>query len=469
MPEDFNFNKTLYNKIDTKAQWYNTIGLNEILTEYRNYHALIKNMFNMLVKKGLIIEDPYKKDRNVSDIFVPDDSDFLDNDKASIMGKRLSDYETSLDYLCNYCKFSINNFPMERIKTLSRLNNYIKWNSLQPVSTHPNTRALAELFAVIRNGSDQMSIKVLNDFTAVAKKTIALINIQLKELLAFQKQVYKASVRKALEKNPNYSNKAPNETVGFSQIKKAFPSAMGKKPFYKELIIEIAEEEFSATKEIKRRTLLDSLSVKVKQTEKKTKQVNTKELLMNTVRALGSLSNQLEEILKKMNENQMLLENETKGFWDKLSSLWRKAFHIEKPKVEYRISIEDPLTHLKKHKLINFSSLVIALTKRANTYSSFSVRNTPGFMKIESQSEEDILNFITKQIAECTDIIVILEALTDFFKVSVRPLTREKLKNWSIEITSMKNTLVKTKQRKAEYTSYIEEQAQMKRLGIIDE
>lgn len=469
MPENFDFNKTLYNVIDIKAEWYNKIGLNEILTEYRNYHALIKNMFNMLAKKGLIVEDPYKTDRNVSDIFVPEESDFLDNDKAVIIGKRLSDYETSLDYLCNYFKFSIENLPMEKIKILSHLNNFIKWNSLQPISTHPNTRGLAEIFTAIRNGSDQMSIKILNDFSSVATKTISQINIQLKEFLAFQKQEYKVSVRKALEKNTSYSNKAPNETVGFSQIKKAFPSAMGKQPFYKELIIEIAEEDFSATKEIKRRTLLDSLSVKVKQTKKKTKQVNTKELLMNTVRALGSLSNQFDEILKKISENQTILENETKGFWARLKKLSRKAFHLEEPKIEYKISIEDPLTHLKKYKLINFSSFVTALIKRSNTYSSFSIRNTPGFMKIESQSEENILNFITKQIAECNNIIVILEALTDFFKASVRPLTREKLQNWSIEITSMKNTLIKTKQRKAEYTSYIEEQAQMKRLGITDE
>ena len=38
-----------------------------------------------------------------------------------------------------------------------------------------------------------------------------------------------------------------------------------------------------------------------------------------------------------------------------------------------------------------------------------------------------------------------------------------------METTSIKNTMVKTNQRKAEYAAFVEEQAQMKKLGIVDE
>ena len=36
-----------------------------------------------------------------------------------------------------------------------------------------------------------------------------------------------------------------------------------------------------------------------------------------------------------------------------------------------------------------------------------------------------------------------------------------------MEMTAVKNTLVKTNQRKAEYSTIVEEQEQMKKLGII--
>ena len=38
-----------------------------------------------------------------------------------------------------------------------------------------------------------------------------------------------------------------------------------------------------------------------------------------------------------------------------------------------------------------------------------------------------------------------------------------------METTAIKNTMVKTNQRKAEYAAYVEEQSQMKKLGILDE
>ena len=47
----------------------------------------------------------------------------------------------------------------------------------------------------------------------------------------------------------------------------------------------------------------------------------------------------------------------------------------------------------------------------------------------------------------------------------VKPFTLD----LTMETTSIKNTMVKTNQRKAEYAAFVEEQAQMKKLGIVDE
>ena len=103
-----------------------------------------------------------------------------------------------------------------------------------------------------------------------------------------------------------------------------------------------------------------------------------------------------------------------------------------------------------------------------NFYNSFATRQTPGYQKIESESEAQILAFLTKQLSECQQLLSILAAYDKFFKNAVQPINRNRVKGMSMELTSIKNTLVKTNQRKAEYSAYMEEQQQMKKLGITD-
>jgi hypothetical protein len=471
MSELNTFTEQLYTAIDLKVEWYDTIQLYQLLVEYRNYHTIIKNLYDMLSKKGLITEDPYKKDKKVADISVPDETDFLDTEKSIIMGIRLSDYENSLDFMCTYFKFSIASLTLDRLKLLVKLNNYIKWQSLQSNSARPNTRALAKICNSIRTGSDPMAIKVLNDFITVASKTLSKINNMLKELVEFQKEVYKATLRKTMEEYPKYSKEKATASAeeALAQIKELFPAVLGKRPFYKELIDEILAEDFAPNKETLQLNLLNKLSIKVQHTHKKNTDVDTKTLLMNTLRTLGSITPQLEQVLKKISTNQHLLENENKTFWDKFSTVIRKAFNIEQPHIDYKLMLEDPITQLKQYKTINYTTFISSLSKMISFYNSFAIKNTPGYMKLEVQEDKDILIFINDQLAECKKITRILESLSDFFKKTIRPINREHLENWTLELTSIQNTLIKTAQRKAEYTSYIEEQQQMEKLGITDE
>ena len=62
--------------------------------------------------------------------------------------------------------------------------------------------------------------------------------------------------------------------------------------------------------------------------------------------------------------------------------------------------------------------------------------------------------------------MVHLNSLDDFFKSAAAPINKSKIKGLKIDITTLKNSIVKANQQRVEYTSYIEEEAQMKRLGI---
>ena len=81
-------------------------------------------------------------------------------------------------------------------------------------------------------------------------------------------------------------------------------------------------------------------------------------------------------------------------------------------------------------------------------------------------SSDKVVEFITKQLSECQRLITTLTAFDDFFKETVTPLDRSRIKGVKMEISSLKNTIIKTNQRKAEYSSLIEEQRQMQKLGL---
>ena len=120
-----NFSKQLFELAEAKKQWYDTEEMIKILEEYRNLLGVVNNLINLLEKKGLIQPDPYKLDKKISDIAVPDELPFIETERSMVIGARLSDFESMLDFICNIFKFSVSTVSVERIKTLLSLNNYL--------------------------------------------------------------------------------------------------------------------------------------------------------------------------------------------------------------------------------------------------------------------------------------------------------------------------------------------------------
>lgn len=468
METGLSFKQELYQAVEAKQNWYDTSELQSILTDYRTMHSVVDNLINMLIKKGLIQPDPYKLDKKISDLAVPEDGQFIESERSMVIGARLSDYESMLDFICNIFKFSVNNLGVEQIKILLALNNYFQWNAIVPTAQKANTRGLAEIVQSVKHGGDQLSTGMINDCITQASKTVASINAKLKELTDFQRELYKIEVRKNILEHPSYQNKefsSPQEA--FSAIKKAFPQFMGKKPFYTELIEELAQEEYGPKKAELQQQLLKKLEItQKKESEKKKASINTKEMLFDAFRCLSGVSPFLETISAKIDENYKVLESEHQGFWDKFLKLLRQAFNRPEKPVEFHLTVVESLTQSKRTEILDYNKFITDLRKKIRIYNSLSSRKSMAYTKLESQSEQAIFEYLSKQLSECQHILVLLTALDDYFKTAPTPANRMKIKGLKMELTSLKNTLVKTNQRKAEYTSFVEEEEQLKKLGI---
>ena len=469
MAEVNEFETALYKALDEKVSWFDMTVLPGVLESYRVLHSCVTNLASVLVKKGLIVPDPYRLDKKITDVEIPDESEYAEKDRNMVIGVRLSDYERIIDFLCNFFKFSVNSLTLERIKKLVGLNNYFQWGSLVPTNSQPNSKGLAELVVLSRQGTDAISVSVINGGITTAAKTIVQINSTLKQVTDLQRELYKAEIRKTILANPAFaSDKVTSVQTGVQQVKKMFTSCMGKQPFYTELIEEVFAENIGSDAEMRRQNLLGRLKVTAKTTEKKVQQINTKDLIMEAVRTLAALTPQLGVIIDKMNDNSSLVQSEHQGFSEKFMKIFRKAFGIKEKPLEYIIPIYDPVTQTSRNEKVNFQKIMNDLSKRFAFYGSFSSKQTPGYQKIEAESETEIFSFLTKQLADCQQMLTILAAFDKFFKSAVQPMNRPRLKGLSMELTSIKNILVKTNQRKAEYSAYIEEQQQMRKLGITD-
>ncbi len=465
------FSQQLFAALEAKTQWYDNEQLPAVLEQYRLIHTCVTNLYKLLVQKSKIIEDPYKHEKKISEVVAPENSTFAENERSVVLGTRFSDYESMLDFICSYFNFSVSYMNLNRIKSLVELNNSFIWTNLSLNSASPNTRGLAELILQLRQETDPMTVSTINDEINKNAQAFDKINAVLKDLTDFQHEIYKGLIRKNIFEHPSFDAKtafssAQNE---IQQIKKIYASVLPKTPFYSVLIEEIISEDQSTHKDDVQAALLAKLKVAQTNSERKTSKIDSKQMLMDAIFALSSVGPQISLALAKVKENHDFFENLNNTGFEKLLRVLRKAFNIADPEVIYQVYLTDPVTKTEHKEQIQYIMFVKKLMQLERYLSSLSVKTNPLYKKLESSATNNIIDFLNNNITECQKILLQLTALDDFFKTSAPPNSSLKVKGMKMELTTLKNALVKVKQKRAEYTSYVEEENQMKKLGITNE
>lgn len=466
--ETNNFTDTLLQALDAKGQQLDNHEMLDILENYRLLHTCVKTLFDFLLKKSLITPDPYKNEKKISDVTTPENGPFVEAERSMVMGMRLSDYDSTLDFLCNYYKFSVSNINIGRIKKLLELNNAIQWNSFSMNSNNINTRVLATMILTAKQNSDPLTANMVTDSVTKAGKAIIAINKILKEVSDYQKEFYKGNVRKSIFEHPNFNSKKAAESPAdeLSQIKKNFAAVMGKTPFYNELIDEIIQEDHAPNKAELQKKVLEKLKVASTENEKKEEKVDTKEMLMAAIRVFGAMPGQITLAREKIQDNHEVLESEHNSFFDKLKRALKKAFNIDEKPIFYNIVITDATSDTHHHEKLNYFQFLTDLDIRARRFASAGTKKSATYEKIYTMKEDKILEYVNNQIVECQKMLKILNGLDEFFKTAPMPQNRNRIKGLKMEITSLKNSIVKANQHRSEYSAYIEEAEQLKKLGI---
>lgn len=468
--EDTNFLHELQLAINKKTEWFNTSRLQELITQYRLKYTCIHNLYDTMVKKNAIIPDPYRLDKKISKIVIPSRESFSDSELPKVFGERFSEYEMMLDYITTYMRFTIDTLSIGLVKKLLEFNHFFDWKSISENNPDVNTHALSVCVSNVKNGAPSVIQSMIADSVSKACSAANEIEKILLELIAFQREIYKTGIRSNLFTHPEFNKEkaftsAENE---MAEIKKIFPKVFGKQPFYSDLVTEIIDEDLSADAPKKREKVLEKLQIKESissSSEKKKKTVNSKDMIMVAVQAIGGVAPSLSQIHQKVEENFALLFTRKQSFFSKLIETLKKSFKIkEKPKF-CNIPIKDAKTGSERYQKIDVSEFLLDLVKKEHILSGIATRQME-YMKIEKSSEEAILSFVNKQISQLQSLFTVLNALDIYFKNNVETSLRPKVRGMQIELSSMRNSIVNANKKRGEYASFKEEYEQMQKLGI---
>lgn len=466
---DTSFEDMLLAAVDEKTEWMNRNVLQKMQDNYRLHLTCVANIISTLIKKSLVNADPYKHDKKISDIVPPSDDEFTETDRANILGTRLSDYESMVDFICNYYNFSIESITLDKIRKMNELNNTFNWDNLIPNAPKQNTRALFAVISELKNSGDSLTINLLNDNLSKAKSSLKIVSLSLRQTADFQREVFKAKIRRDILRSPQCNREKMYEShdAFVAEVKRLFPSLIGKKPYYSDLVEELVKEEIGSEVEKRRNELMSKLKIIVPESQKKKEiKIDTREMIMEATRVLGTTNEQLSAIYEKFHNNYELLEGTDVTFGQKVARFFRNLLGLKEPPVDYEVIVHDTVTGVQHKEIIHFVQFMENLKKRSEQYLSFSTKISPGYSKMLSKEEELILKFLNKNLGEMNTIFEQMTALDVFFKETSPFEIKTRIKGIKMELTTLKNILIKANQLRAEYTSYIEEREQMKKLGI---
>lgn len=449
MAESDIFLNQLKDALKRKAEWFDNVRLPELLDTYKTLQGCTKNLQEVFTKKTIIMPDPYRTEKILQDITIPETSSFTDKEASSVFGSRFSDYASMLDFLCATFNFTVDNLTIPKIKKLLEFNGVFQWNLLSSnCIEHSNTKALANAIAEAKNNTPEVIISMISDCVERNDKALSKIDGLLKEVVSIQKEMYKYDIRMDIigheEFNKEKAFTSPDNEM--AEIKRIYAKVMGKNPFYTEFIKELIQEDLASNKNELRMGVLKRLALQQEKSKKSDSMYH--EMLLNIVLSIASLGPTLTQLKNKLILNLDLVFKEKKSLFGFL----RKIFHLKRSDRVCAIQVagSDRLENLKADEFIAF------INSKEKLYSSLASNGTE-FDKLDSSSDEAILAFITKQIGDCQAMFTKFNGLDEYFKRIVDVSLVPRIKGTQIERAAMRSTIVNATSKREDYINAIKE------------
>jgi hypothetical protein len=426
--------------------------------EFRTFHEAFTAIYKMMIQKRLIHEDPYKHETRVVEIAIPPVIN-PDGDKVDQLTMNLSAYDNQLDFLVNFCQFSTDFLTLDNIKRILALVKYIDWTRFTQNTNGSTTKVVVDVVSQVRTGGDPLSVNVLNEALSKLNNCTGSIMGYLKEAAGFNRESYKLKLRQ------NITGNLQSGEATLDHIKKKFSGAMSGRPFYPDLVEEVIKEDFSPSGEKLREAILKQLGVPENKPKAVKAPVSFKLTLLDGLMVIGSVAVSLSDIAPRLDDNNLIFQNRKQSFFDKLKAALKQMMNKEPEPVIYEIEYIDTVKGIPVKEKVNFNVFRIDLDKKIRTFSSLGGRGGAS-NRLEAMEEKQLMGILEKAVREAQNAHKTLTGLDEFFKTEAPREARDKIKGIKPELGAIKNAIIKANQKRHEYSAQLEEEEQLKRLGI---
>lgn len=463
------YERILEERLLAKAESLDREELPKLKDAFKLFQTAFQGIHTVLLRKGVIQKDPYKFDLKISEVQTPPESPFAESEKNEQISIRLSQFDSYLDFLNGYYQFSVDFLTMGRVKRLINLTKYFNFLQFSEASNQLNTRCFAEVVGLVRKGTDPLSTGILGEGLLSLERTSREIFQILKSLTLYHKERYKLDVRQLVLAGLTLDRERviTHRDEVLRSIKRKFVETMGDRPFYTELVEEILAEDYSSDGPNLRDDILAQLQVKETRKAETAQARNFKAIILDGARVLAGAGYQLEEAIRKLRENSILLENQNRTFLGQMRKMIRRLFNPGDDKIVYQVDYSDPITAEHRREDIDFTSLSEEVARRARVFSSMMARNSQSWQRLASAQEEQAYSFLVKGLEELQRYYRRLAALDEHFKNEITdPELAPRIRGIKVELSTLKTSIIKANQKKHEYVAQKEEIEQMRRLGI---
>ena len=468
MEGERSFIATLTEAIEKRRQYVENTELPKLKEAFGVFHASLQSLVSMMVRKGLIQEDPYRVDQKISDVVMAEDTAFLDSEAAVVVGVRMSQLESVLEYANNYVDFSLQTLDFAQLRKLTDLVRYIVWDDLKMNSPRPTTQTIAVMMGRLRAGTDSLTSGLIKSALDQLSSGCLSIVDQLKVVRTFQRERYKLDLRTMVfPKLQEDESLTADDPESLKKVRAVFSQSGMDGPFVPELVSEVIAEESGPDAAERRQETLQRLQIKAESTKtKRSAPVPLKQVLVDAIRSLSAASRSLDAALERLRENATIIQSRKRSFGARLRD-WVDKMTNRKPAGHiYQLEFLEEATGTRHHESIDLDSFLEKLHKKARVYGGVLSKTGSLWTKIEKASEDQLYQFINKELGDVHLIHRRANAFDLHFKAKTTRDEKRRLRGIKIELTTIRNALAKASQLKHEYISRKEEHEQLKKLGI---
>jgi hypothetical protein len=460
MGDQIDYLEKLKTALKSRRDWLERSDMPKLKEEFRTFHTAVSSIYSLFVKKGYIVDDPYRSDAKTDELRIPPGGPMVETNKRDQLGQRMSMLDKELDFLVNFYQFGVDAFSQDKIKIMMGLVRYVNWTRLTPDSDSPITQVISGIVATARHaGGDPVSMTMLNESILRLENATGTISNHLKTISEFNREQYKYDLRISVLEGMGESDATlPN-------IKKKFASVCPAETFFPELAEEVVREDFSAKKDALREAVLKKLALAGEKSKTAKAPANHKATLIESLNSIGSAGATLVEISTKLIMNRELMDNKKRGFFENIKKMIAQMANKEPDPVIYEIGHVDPVKGTTAKEKLNFTRFTGEIEKKAKILSAMAARG-PAQSKLETMGEAQLTEILQRNIKDVTIMHKNLAALDEFFKVNVDRVDRGRVKGIKPELGALKNAVSRANVKFQEYNSIKEEAEQFKKLGI---